>query len=986
MKRGKLIFISAFCFAFLLCFYLLISPVQASFSKGNLTEGLKDKYSASENLKGWVNISISNEPFDSEVSAFSNKTTLKALLDSNNLIEGTHYTCTSAGCGLAYASSGAGATSRSFNLGLGNSALFGVLINQSFDSIISFSINLTSNAADACSSQLKIDIGDDGTYEWYANKIKEDSFCGPNYGCYNPSAPQSVTPLLNNTPYCETINLSSAAKLMVGANVSGADNATFLLSLGEKSCLIPVSSGGIINCSINNFQFFEPRIFNVCITQISGPAYNISYESASPVCGSGNLDFPIFINPMKYDSIGNILITNASAVGTSMASALDSYLNNLSGKDCPNGCFVPIRITSNSANQEIAINNLALEYLVGSITKYSSQIYNISNTPSRISMPFRQVYLNNSGLKAPSSPGFYNLSLKLGSNEIVKKQIEVLTLPVIEDVYPLDVPASIELAFEAIVSGSNITRYRWTFGDNSTSLETTSNVVRHKYNTMGRYYLTLSVQNLQGEVNRTFTVNVVSPKDYLSTAIPFYRTNLNNIKSQLNGYPSIVKSYLERRLDIANIEARLASLQADYNAAGNNTLKHLEIAASLSAINLPKSIKVTESASGVFIMDKSRIVLTDLNTITSETFAGSEESVRNAIFGWFDKSISMSGNSKVYSAVYGNDNASGATLATYLSMNVAPNTPQDAVYVVVSEPKANVEASAGNIVTSSAAFGFPIDLSSGAKGFELVFNQKVLFFDAPIYLSPSFSKLSVISNISVCNFNKECESNLGEDSSNCRSDCKPWGKALFWIILALFLVFCLYIAAQEWYKKKYEAWLFKDKNDLFNLIHFISNAEKQGLKHEEILAKLKEKGWTHEQAVYAYKKYKGERTGMFEIPVFRIFERRKIEAQIELRNKIGISPNVAPRPIMPMKPGEKPFSILPSFGQKAPVQTQPAAQQTPQTQQKPAQAQQSLSQQAKPTQQSPQKPQSQAQTQQPQQALQQKPEKKPEKDNTQASK
>jgi L-rhamnose mutarotase len=88
---------------------------------------------------------------------------------------------------------------------------------------------------------------------------------------------------------------------------------------------------------------------------------------------------------------------------------------------------------------------------------------------------------------------------------------------------------------------------------------------------------------------------------------------------------------------------------------------------------------------------------------------------------------------------------------------------------------------------------------------------------------------------------------------------------------------------QEWYKRNYESYLFKNKNDLFNLIHFMDNAEKQKITKEDMFKKLEEKGWNHEQIEYAYKKYKGLRTGMWEIPIFKWRENKKVKEEIEKR-------------------------------------------------------------------------------------------------------
>jgi len=95
--------------------------------------------------------------------------------------------------------------------------------------------------------------------------------------------------------------------------------------------------------------------------------------------------------------------------------------------------------------------------------------------------------------------------------------------------------------------------------------------------------------------------------------------------------------------------------------------------------------------------------------------------------------------------------------------------------------------------------------------------------------------------------------------------------------------------------------------------------------------KLKEKGWHNEQMIYAYKKYKGERTGMWEIPVFKFLENRKVKEEIELRKKIGINANVVPKPIKPFVPKNMPAkpALAPQAVPVKPALISPAAASQP---------------------------------------------------------
>jgi len=99
----------------------------------------------------------------------------------------------------------------------------------------------------------------------------------------------------------------------------------------------------------------------------------------------------------------------------------------------------------------------------------------------------------------------------------------------------------------------------------------------------------------------------------------------------------------------------------------------------------------------------------------------------------------------------------------------------------------------------------------------------------------------------------------------------------------LFLALISYISLQEWYKKYYEKSLFDNKNDLYNIITFVYNSRRSGLTNSDIKIKLESVGWSAEKIIYIMRKIDGKRTGMFEIPIFKIFENKKIKKEIENR-------------------------------------------------------------------------------------------------------
>src|SRR3989344_559670 len=104
-------------------------------------------------------------------------------------------------------------------------------------------------------------------------------------------------------------------------------------------------------------------------------------------------------------------------------------------------------------------------------------------------------------------------------------------------------------------------------------------------------------------------------------------------------------------------------------------------------------------------------------------------------------------------------------------------------------------------------------------------------------------------------------------------------------MLLLIVIFLgVYIILQSWYKRHYERSLFRNPNDLYNLINFIYNSRKAGLRDNDGRKKLLDKKWKREQVNYAFKKIDGKRTGMWEIPIFKFLENRKVRRELQKKN------------------------------------------------------------------------------------------------------
>ena len=302
MKFFKAVFFVLFL-VFAFCFIVSFVYSASLYSLGNISRDIQTSYYYGENLKGWINISFRNAPFNSLFTFYNSNISVYDLLTNvNSFYQGNQFNCSTEECGMTYDSSDNGELNKSFNLAAEDSKVLG--LKAADEDSIQFrklEINFSSDASESCSNQLSINIGDDENGFKWSNSNSDASFCGSeNYGCYSSSS--SSTDLMPNTEYCEMIQIDSAPALLVGADVMGTGSAQFRFSVEDNSCTNTIASSGKVSCRLN-VSISEPTNISVCMSQVSG-SYKLYYERNSPVCGESNgntnYDFSIFAKPFKF--------------------------------------------------------------------------------------------------------------------------------------------------------------------------------------------------------------------------------------------------------------------------------------------------------------------------------------------------------------------------------------------------------------------------------------------------------------------------------------------------------------------------------------------------------------------------------------------------------------------------------------------------------------------------------------------------------------
>lgn len=899
----KIIFILA------LALILNLNIVSSSFVLGNKSYSVDVTYGTSKPIKGWINISLKNEPENSMLT-YEDKNI--SILDFLNLNE-ADYSCSPIDCDKSYSSIGSEVSFKNFSIDERQSKLIGIKLTGNIDEINSLSFNISSNSGKSCLNPIRLDVLDDGLDEWKANEITTSEFCyiEKKFGCYNSANLAGNSPFVMGSAYCETIRVPPVKGFKVGAIVNGSGKVEFKITVtaeSEKECRVFANSSGEISCNVefdDNLEKYTDA--EVCIqpVDLAGKSYGINYEDVQP-CGyfgdsSNKHDFEIFAMPYKFNSVNRVSFDERLlGEDNNLGSQITDYIETKYEKNCTLGCIIPIRIYS-GINQDINIFNLNLGYKSG-LPKVQNKFYEIKETPVLISSDFQKLDLELANFILPSLVGDNSISIYLDGENVLSENIKIRKIAEIMDILPHTAPALVPSKFIAMVDGVSVNAtnvsYKWNFGDNSVEETTNTGSIKHIYTTTGDYELELKVSNNFGVSSKTINVKVTSPKDYISQTISDYRDSIKNVSTELNKLPQWIRNEIDgtdKKLDLEGLNLEINSIEEKYKDAFTDE-EYTEIMTSLLNLKIPSQLSISQTIKPMkFLQNKNQMdfsLLKAFDIEAPELNDDEKEKYYNALNNWFRENLDVLIESKTYTIGY--RNGLKETLFSYVKLTLTPKDNLE-TYIVIKGDNKNIKFSedvnAKDIEEN--AVGIKLSDFQTAKTIEFIYPDKIDPFNLPILISPELSLLETGVNVGVCNHNGVCESE--ENYNNCRDDCKPWTLAFIYLGILLFIAFIIYIILQEWYKRHYESSLFSNKSQLFNLINFMYNSSNQGLGKQETFSKLKNYGWTSEQMTYAWNKFKGYRTGMWEIPLFKWFENKKVKEEIEKRKGTNTNKGINPR-------------------------------------------------------------------------------------------
>ena len=814
-------------------------------------------YAFGQNISGYVNISFQNEPINNFFTDnFGNSVSLKTVLNASNY----KYNCSSPNCEDVYISDSP-LTTKTLVLTPQSPAYVGLVFKGVLNSIDSVSFNVTSNATISSTNQLKLDLFNDGTYD-IGNTHASTQSGQANFGCYSSSNPNQVFFLDTTThnSYCQEIQLKEAPKYDLGAWISAkskSGNDVLQMSLYDangnplSSCTLPnsqiISAGSDVYCSVNT-SVLQTQNYYVCINQKAGTgSYNIlgySSSNSSKNCGFyGNPisqktnSYSISARPKTFAPFGTIHINNTLSGGYSFPQDVENYIISKYGDlgNCSAGCLVPIKLNA-TVPETVTFSNILLKYTTIGGQTQSHYISSVSKTSSKINSKTQILPISNF-FSVPKKKDNLQYVLSLGRATLINTGISIVNFtsylsPInTASNYPTDFVLSTNLNIP-------IKNYVWHFGDNSTSVTTSTNKTSHTYNKIGTYWV--KVTFLDSNKNKYFEeyqINVSSPSNLINNSISTLNGNLIKFKSGLSKLSSFEQKLVESKYNSTQMSSALDVLKKE-QANITSEKEYPLLISQINSLTIPYNVysKVVQKNSP-FFSNSALFNLDPVLTATKETTNYTSDELSSAIDFWDQSNFSIF----VSQTDIGVSKNTGTELIQIYNLTVKPKKDVGEYYIFYPEGSSVTVYNEKPLTYS----GYKVIKATGKKN--LVFTSTNSFSSLPFFLTPKLSQVSVSTTPHIV---------------TPKRINKPLLYAIGFIVL-LIIAIIVYAILQSWYKKKYENYLFKDRNNLYNVMVFVNSEKKSGKSNEEIKQDLKKSGWSAEQIRYIMRKYEGKQTGMF---------------------------------------------------------------------------------------------------------------------------
>lgn len=824
---------------------------------------IQKSYGPNQTIVGWVNISFENEQTNSSIEdSFGNKINLLDLIKNSSDYK---YKCNVQNCKADYSASNE-QTAKTFSIGTGEKKILGFKLAGNVNSINSINFSIASNAGVSCANQLEIDVFSDEIID-FMNDKSADGVCLKNYGKFDDSK-NSETYILDSTPYCQKIELDNAPAFKIGALIkkdSGAGSLKMSLykngeNIEKGNCNLADPSDSNwqeISCDIN-YSVLKKENYYVCIfSEDSRGDYKIKGYSDSN--GSGFHGTPtkkeiasykIFAQAKNFAAFGNLAANNKIQNGETFSAKAQEYLSKIygTGIDCSSGCIIPISFKSNhGASQNIELKDLEIKYLKESGIVTETKFYDLSEIPSKINSDYGKLSLDNGKFYVPDKYGNETFTLKINNQEIFSEDITIEKVPVIKSVSPLSAPAGVptKFAVNAEAVEGNVTKFEWYFED-EIAKQTTANSIIYTFETIGTHEIKIKITDGKQRISeKTFEIEIESPEEYINSTLIEKQKEIEELNKDIKTFSTFEQKILNRIIDIEELNANLTRLQREYSTQMDTEEEYINLTKEIVAFDIPKDVWKSRSISGTtFYSKKEKIDLDLIQEIGKGSYESNQsEDYEKAILSWNQKKLNVKMDFKEISATFSKD----VPLARFFSFTISEKDRLEKEIFLVLPRLENLEFEGSYNEKETEDYSY-ILVDSFPKTISFSTTEDVDFTNLAAFVSPSLNELPIEENVIA----------PGKKEFN-------WWILIAVIVILIFILIYVYIWLSRWYKNNYENYLFKNKNNLYNISAYIEKSKKEGKSDSEIYRNLKKAGWDSEQASYAMKKHAGKKVGMFEI-------------------------------------------------------------------------------------------------------------------------
>ncbi len=419
----------------------------------------------------------------------------------------------------------------------------------------------------------------------------------------------------------------------------------------------------------------------------------------------------------------------------------------------------------------------------------------------------------------------------------VSAEAEILVYPSVTYVgfsQPFRVLNSIE------TNETTIKIFNWDFGNGDKKTTSVGNII-YTYNETGDYDLKINFTDSKNVTyTGTFDVEVLPAKAKAQSLMTEKLTQLKNVSAFISAQNVFYGDSLKSALGLGDIELAIANVQKK-NASASSDANYEELLSLLLDINIPQSIYVSESlANSPFYFEESKIDLSALEELGSGTKEGTNEQYVDAIYYWYNNDFESTFSYKKYSAYIDGEKVNVLNVFEMGFNNKGGLVP----YLIVDDlENLKFDKSYGEKKKSGSV---GIEIKDSVKKIIFSTTQDIGFENLPVFISPALEDLSVSSG----------------SGGEIVEGISKWVWFTLILILLLGIGVGVYVFLKIWYDKKYEAHLFPNKNDLYNMVSYVHSSKQKKMNNSDIEKNLKKAGWSSEKISYVMKKYAGKKTGM----------------------------------------------------------------------------------------------------------------------------